>query len=106
MEIVGLSDKEVAYLLGLSKERYDEISTPDSHKLSFRESSAITELSIWLGSLLTVLEPSAVRDWLFLPGLGSDGRSPAAVIADGDAEAIDDFIDRANDIRIEFDASI
>lgn len=104
MDAAELTDKEVAYLLSMSKERYDEISTPDSHHLTFRESTAITELSIWLGSLMTILEPAFVRYWLFLPGPGFDGRAPATVIASGEAGPVDDFIEQANDNLISLDS--
>jgi len=106
MDLVGLSDTEVAYMLGMSRDRYEDISTPASHHLTIRESTAITELSIWLGSLMTILDPSFVRERLFLPGPGADGRTPAAIIAAGETEPINDYIERVNDIRIEFAASI
>lgn len=104
--MVGLNDKEVVYMLGMTRERYDEISTPSSHHLTYRESTAITNLSIWLGSLMTILDPLFVREWLFLPSPEPDGRTPAAIIAAGETEPIDSYIERANDIRIEFAALI
>lgn len=106
MTIVGLTDREVAFLLSMSRERYDEISTPASHRLTFRESSAITDLSSWLGSLMTILEPRFVRDWLFLPGLGSDRRSPAEVIASGEAGFVEEYVERVNDKWIQLDDSL
>lgn len=101
---VGLDDLEVAYLLRMSKARYFEISTPASHNLTLRESTAITELSKWLGSLMTIFEPSFIRTWLFTPAPEPEGRAPAQLIANGDAGSIDDFIELVNDKRAAYGA--
>lgn len=52
-------------------------------------------LSIKLGSLLSVVQADFIRGWLFHPNPkpGFEGRTPAEMIATGDAGTIDQFIE-------------
>lgn len=95
---LGLSDGEVAHMLGMTVERFQEICTPGSHDLPLAETTAIIELSRLLGSLMTIIKPQFIREWLTTPNYGSayEGRIPADVIAAGDAGPIDRFIDGIN----------
>lgn len=91
---VGLTDGEVAYMLGISEEKLAEWSTPGPHNLTKAEMDSIMNLSIKLGSLLSILKADVIRGWLFRanPKPGFDGRTPAEMIATGDAGQIDQFI--------------
>ena len=89
----GLSDDDIRFLLGLPEERFEEITGPGSHELSRSEAAGIIDLSVTLGRLMTIIEPEAVRDWLWEPNPAYLGEKPAILIAIGDMKLIDEFIE-------------